>query len=653
MLLSICLIVKDEEEVLSRCLESVREAADEIIVVDTGSTDKTKEVAAEFTDKIYDFEWVKDFSAARNESLRYAAGTWILVMDADEYFASGDAIKLRNFLTTITPREDQVFAVNISSFLGKDRTTAILSAGEVPRLFPNHFSIKYYRPIHEQLLSETGIKLHSFLAPVSLFHTGYLKETIQSKSKSSRNAELLTSIKKKDGFAPYDFFTAGNEFAVKADMPKAIYYFEKAIKSGTKHKTASWYPKAVISLTQCYCRQFRYFDALNLLERELIKWKDYPEYSYLKANILHYLGFIKEAQKHYLDALNVSLVKAELTHVFWLDSAEFATTMPMRRLAAIYENEGDLQNAVYYWSKLLHQDLYDFTSLHSLLNTLIHYESMDKIIFLLGQIYQVDDLKHIYILFRSSLTVRSAELAKHYYNLLLNKEFTVSIADQIFYSIVQKDQAHYSNCTNHPDYKPSNEHYTHEAIACRVWGLEIPLYRPNSSEDVSEKIQKKLNHVKAILELQEEAHTVAVNEYPELLLTILQSAYLLQEFEIYDQLIQTYSDDNIINEMANFLYSRKNESIALDYYSILLNKNALDARSCENLAMYHFKGDDIEGGLAFLEEAIRLQPQTIYLYVQYLERSNNQNKRSKIKDKLLRQFAGAVRIPEFALLLKN
>lgn len=71
-LLSVCMIVKNEEDILTRCLNSIKELADEIIIVDTGSMDNTKEIAHQFTDKIYDFKWCDDFSIARNESLKYA-----------------------------------------------------------------------------------------------------------------------------------------------------------------------------------------------------------------------------------------------------------------------------------------------------------------------------------------------------------------------------------------------------------------------------------------------------------------------------------------------------------------------------------------------------------------------------------------------------
>src|SRR3989344_3837469 len=82
--ISLCMIARNEELYLEQCLNSVKDLADEIIIVDTGSTDKTKEIAKKFGAKVFDFKWVDDFSAARNESLKHAAKDWILVLDADE-----------------------------------------------------------------------------------------------------------------------------------------------------------------------------------------------------------------------------------------------------------------------------------------------------------------------------------------------------------------------------------------------------------------------------------------------------------------------------------------------------------------------------------------------------------------------------------------
>lgn len=103
--ISLCLIVKNEEHCLERCLQSVQGLVDEIIIVDTGSTDATKQIAQQYTNNIIDFSWVDDFSAARNESLRHATKDWILVLDADEMLSSSDHLRIRALLE-VPPETD-------------------------------------------------------------------------------------------------------------------------------------------------------------------------------------------------------------------------------------------------------------------------------------------------------------------------------------------------------------------------------------------------------------------------------------------------------------------------------------------------------------------------------------------------------------------
>lgn len=92
--ISLCMIVKNEEKVLARCLESIKNAVDEIIIADTGSTDKTKEIAFKYTDKVFDFAWTDDFSAARNFSFSKASGEYIMWLDADDVITSENCRKL-------------------------------------------------------------------------------------------------------------------------------------------------------------------------------------------------------------------------------------------------------------------------------------------------------------------------------------------------------------------------------------------------------------------------------------------------------------------------------------------------------------------------------------------------------------------------------
>src|SRR5690606_22915077 len=119
--ISLCMIVRNEERVLDRCLSSVNNLVDEIILVDTGSTDNTQEIAKKYTKNIYHFEWINDFSAARNFAADKATGEWILVLDADEYV---DEDNFREFIKLLKEDNERFDAydakiINFSGMSGE------------------------------------------------------------------------------------------------------------------------------------------------------------------------------------------------------------------------------------------------------------------------------------------------------------------------------------------------------------------------------------------------------------------------------------------------------------------------------------------------------------------------------------------------------
>lgn len=107
--LSVCMIVRDEAPVLARCLEGVRRFADEIIIVDTGSVDETREIALSYTSRVYDFPWIDDFAAARNAAYSYAAGDYVMWLDADDVVSPEDGQRLKELKQTLPPETDVVY----------------------------------------------------------------------------------------------------------------------------------------------------------------------------------------------------------------------------------------------------------------------------------------------------------------------------------------------------------------------------------------------------------------------------------------------------------------------------------------------------------------------------------------------------------------
>ena len=144
--ISLCMIVKNEEAVLGRCLDSVKDAVDEIIIVDTGSSDRTKEIAAEYTDKIYDFEWVNDFSAARNEAFSKAEMDYCMWLDADDILEEKGQEKL---LFWKAQADDTADVVMMDYAAGFDEEGRVIFCYERERLLKWERGFRWEGRVHE------------------------------------------------------------------------------------------------------------------------------------------------------------------------------------------------------------------------------------------------------------------------------------------------------------------------------------------------------------------------------------------------------------------------------------------------------------------------------------------------------------------------
>ncbi len=180
--LTLCMIVKNEEATLPRTLASVKDVVDEMVVLDTGSGDRTCEIAREFGARVYRFEWCDDFAAARNDCLKYATGDWILVLDADEVLVPQIVPLIKQGI-----QGDRTLLINlIRQEVGASQSPYSL----VSRLFRNRHDIRFSRPYHamvddsvaEILQREPESKIAT-LPDVAIWHSGYHKDAIAAKNK--------------------------------------------------------------------------------------------------------------------------------------------------------------------------------------------------------------------------------------------------------------------------------------------------------------------------------------------------------------------------------------------------------------------------------------------------------------------------------------
>ncbi len=219
-MVTLSMIVKNEEKYLTECLQSVQGVVDEIVIVDTGSTDKTIEIAQRFDAKTYHFEWINDFAAARNFALEKSCGDWILYLDADERL-NDKSKKIIKELTSCKKNEAYYCVIRNVDEKRNDKSLMIY-----PRLFPNKKYIRFTGAVHEQIdeaLSENRIPITR--TNIEILHLGYGIEKEGLQKKAFRNLEILKREYSKNE-SPYLAYHLAQTYAIMDDTENAVKYFK-------------------------------------------------------------------------------------------------------------------------------------------------------------------------------------------------------------------------------------------------------------------------------------------------------------------------------------------------------------------------------------------------------------------------------------------
>ena len=247
--ISLCMIAKNEGKFLEQCLNSVKSIVDEIIIVDTGSTDKTKEIAKSVNAKIFDFKLIDDVSAARNESIKHAAKDWILVLDADEVIEKNDLEKIEKAVEN----SDDIagFSLEQRSYINNFFEGAVKNNSDfelvkdypfyIPhflvRLFKNKLGLHFKHRVHELVedsINEKNLKYKKL--DVVLHHFGSLKSEGLISDKTEQYSKLvLKQLEETPESARYNY-QAARMYLGRNDFANALKYFEKTAKLNPNYK---------------------------------------------------------------------------------------------------------------------------------------------------------------------------------------------------------------------------------------------------------------------------------------------------------------------------------------------------------------------------------------------------------------------------------
>lgn len=225
--ISLCMIAKDEEAFLEECLKSVQGLVDEIVLVDTGSTDRTVDIARQYGAKVVHYAWRDDFSDARNVSLQHATGDWVLWLDADERLDKGSAGAIRNAI-----RDPQYagYLVEIHNEVGDVRSTSTF-VHRACRLFRRLPITRFEGRIHEQVvpsLERNGYEV-AFLKGVRILHVGYRQDIVADRRKHERTIRMLREEVQKNPNDLFQRFNLGNAYYVAGRYAEAVNELEPIV----------------------------------------------------------------------------------------------------------------------------------------------------------------------------------------------------------------------------------------------------------------------------------------------------------------------------------------------------------------------------------------------------------------------------------------
>lgn len=330
---SVCMIVKNEEANIKRSLLSATQIADEIIIIDTGSTDKTKEIALQFTDKVYDYKWKNDFSDARNFSITKATNEFILVLDADEVIETIDKLQLQKMVLSPT-KVGRLLRVNEYS-----RGAVAYKYHERVGRFFSKLYYKYEGVIHEQLVPINHSKVDYYDIPLIVQHSGYEGNLDLRKKKTDRNITLLRMALEKNPEDPYLIYQIGKSYYMEENYKSACTYFSQVLSYDLDIRL-EYVQDLIESYGYSLLNTEQYEAAMQLLN-VYDEFAHSADFIFMIALVLMNNGKFLEAIEEFLKATRKKACKMEGVNGY----------LSFYNIGVIYECLGDKGSSIKYYKK--------------------------------------------------------------------------------------------------------------------------------------------------------------------------------------------------------------------------------------------------------------------------------------------------------------
>lgn len=412
MKLSLCIICKNEQEKIKRCIKSVKEIVDEVIVVDTGSEDSTIVLAKEQGAIVYEIQWEKDFAKAKNYAIDKATGDWIIFLDADEYFAQESLQYIRPLIkATEKSGEDSILLERID--MGDN---IVINTIKLNRIFKRDKRLRYKGAIHELLVYQgRSLTIIDYSEKIKLYHDGYYKENMASKVK--RNSEILLSELEKNSKNSNTHFYLAQTYHIDGNIEKAYEHAVLALKYDNFTLLGSKEGSYVTLLAMSSYVPDNY-ETENYYKSAIKYNNTYPDFDFHYGEYLLSNNEIVEG----IRVLEQSLEKIEKYKGLVLSNVTTQIDKIYHRLASLYIYTNQVQKAIVKLVQLLKADKYDYNALYKLLEILKNVESPENVIEFLSKLYDDNLTKDKFALLKISKMLEYIELYNYYYEKLTGVE---------------------------------------------------------------------------------------------------------------------------------------------------------------------------------------------------------------------------------------
>lgn len=338
--LALVVIARNEERCIGRCLRSASRFVDEMIVLDTGSTDDTVKIAKELGAKVFNFTWTDDFSAARNAALDHSSARWNLVLDADEWIS--DTASRAALKTALSWHKPFLGSLPIASEFDLQGQVEV-SISWIPRLLPR--GVRYGGRIHEQPISTLGQRA----VQLPICHDGYRDDGIDRKKGRNRDLLLRALVDKPDD--AYLLYQLGIDYAIYLDFANAVASYRRALLLS---RPSDSYRHDLVVRTIFSLKAARQFEeAIQFAEEEMKNWQHSPDFFFVLGDLLFEWANLNPAS-----AVQELLPMVESSWLRCLEIGDQPTLsgavlgrgshLAAHNLAVLYTGLGNTEQAEYY-----------------------------------------------------------------------------------------------------------------------------------------------------------------------------------------------------------------------------------------------------------------------------------------------------------------